>query len=105
TIREVIYEISGKRLGAAVVTADDGEIKGIITDGDLRRMLEKHDRPADLTAADILTATPRTIEETELAVAALEIMRTNDITQLVVTRNGKYAGVLHLHDLVKEGLI
>lgn len=105
TIREVIYEISGKRLGAAVVTDDDGTIKGIITDGDLRRMLEKHERPADLKAQDILTATPRTIDENELAVNALQVMRTSDITQLVVTANGKYAGIIHLHDLIKEGLI
>lgn len=104
-LKEVIYEISGKRLGAAVVTEEDGTIRGIITDGDLRRMLEKHDRPADLIAQDILTPTPRTIDENELAVNALQVMRTNDITQLVVTSDGKYAGIIHLHDLIKEGLI
>ncbi len=105
TMREIIYEISSKRLGATVVTDSKGEIMGIITDGDIRRMLEKHENPSMLKAADIYTSTPKTIEEQELAVNALELMRGYDITQLVVTNGGKYSGMLHLHDLVREGLI
>jgi arabinose-5-phosphate isomerase len=104
SIREVIYEMTGKRLGATVVT-DQGAIVGIITDGDIRRMLEKSESPAALKALDILSRDPKTIEETELAAAALELMRQHDITQLVVTNNGQYSGMLHLHDLIKEGLI
>ncbi|MCD6063299.1 MAG: KpsF/GutQ family sugar-phosphate isomerase [Flavipsychrobacter sp.] len=105
SVRDAIYEISSKRLGAVVVTEADGSIAGIITDGDIRRMLEKNGNPADLAAADILTRGPKTIDETELAVSALEMMRENDITQLIVTHNGKYTGMLHLHDLIREGLI
>lgn len=105
SVRDAIYEISSKRLGAVVVTEADGKIAGIITDGDIRRMLEKDTSPAELKAVDILTRGPKTIEETELAVTALEIMRQNDITQLIVTNEGKYTGMLHLHDLIREGLI
>jgi arabinose-5-phosphate isomerase len=105
TIKEIIYEISSKRLGATVVLDDAGNLKGIITDGDIRRMLEKHENPSNLKASDISTANPKTIDDTELAAEALELMRANDITQLVVLNNGKYAGMLHLHELVKEGLL
>jgi len=105
TVREIIYEISSKRLGATVVLDDAGDIQGIITDGDIRRMLEKHESPAKLIATDILTTHPKMIDENELAVEALELMRQHDIAQLVVTRDGKYNGMLHLHDLVREGLI
>lgn len=105
SLKEVIYEISNKRLGATAVTAEDGTLKGIITDGDLRRMLEKHDDTSKLTAQDILTADPKSIEEQELAVNALELIREHNITQLVVTKEGKYAGFVHLHDMVREGLL
>ncbi len=105
SIREVIYEISGKRLGITAVLDNSGAIAGIITDGDLRRMLEKHESPANLKAKDIMTPNPKTIEVDELATEALTLMRYNDITQLVVTDNGKFAGILHLHDLVREGII
>lgn len=105
SLREIIYEISSKRLGATVVLDDNGAIKGIITDGDIRRMLEKHESPGNLKAADILSPQPKSIDEGELAVEALELMRKHDITQLVVTRDGNYAGMLHLHDLVREGLL
>lgn len=105
TIREIIYEISSKRLGATIVLDDNGDIKGIITDGDIRRMLEKYESIATLTASDILTPAPKTIDENALAVEALELMREHDIAQLVVMRDGKYNGMLHLHDLVREGLI
>lgn len=104
SLREIIYEISSKRLGATVVTDEDA-IVGIITDGDIRRMLEKHDNPSNLKAKDIYTNAPKWIDEQELAVNALELMRGHDITQLVVTKDGQYSGMLHLHDLVREGLI
>jgi arabinose-5-phosphate isomerase len=103
-IREVIYEISSKRLGATAVTAD-GKVLGIVTDGDIRRMLEKHDTITGLHATDILSYSPKTIEADELAASALERLREWDITQLVVTQNGAYRGILHLHDLVREGLL
>jgi arabinose-5-phosphate isomerase len=104
-LREVIYEISGKRLGATAVLGDKKEILGIITDGDLRRMLEKHENPANVKAKDILTPDPKSIEGSELATEALALIRRHDITQLIVTNGGKYAGILHLHDLVREGII
>lgn len=104
-LREVIYEISSKRLGATAVLGSEDKLQGIITDGDIRRMLEKHESPANLTAADIYSAAPKSIEETELAVAALEMMTDHDISQLLVTKDGKYAGMLHLHDLIREGLL
>ena len=105
TLREIIYEISAKRLGATAVLTDDGTLAGIITDGDLRRMLEKHEAPAQLKATDILSPNPKSIDGGELATEALALMRQHDITQLVVTKDGRYAGMLHLHDLVREGII
>lgn len=105
SLKEVIYEISSKRLGATAVVDNDDNLMGIVTDGDIRRMLENHDNTASLTAKDILTKAPKTIDETELAVAALEIIRAHNISQIVVTNDGKYSGFVHLHDLVREGLI
>jgi len=105
TLREVIYEISARRLGATAVLDDAGDVKGIITDGDLRRMLEKHENPANMKASDILSPSPKSIEGAELATEALALMRQYDITQLIVTKSGRYAGMLHLHDLVREGII
>jgi arabinose-5-phosphate isomerase len=103
-LKTVIMEISSKRLGAAVVV-DKGNLLGIITDGDLRRMLEKDGEIEKLQASDIMTINPRTIDEEELVVNALEIMRENKITQLPVTKDGAYVGVVHMHDIVKEGII
>lgn len=105
TIREVIVEISGKRLGATAVVGIDGQLAGIITDGDIRRMLQQYNDVDPLRANDILSAQPKTIAEDELAVQALELMRQHDITQLPVTREGQYIGMLHLHDLIREGII
>jgi arabinose-5-phosphate isomerase len=105
TIREIIVEISGKRLGATAVLDEQEKIVGIITDGDIRRMLQLHSDVDPLRAKDIYSPNPKSIEETELAVQALELMREKDITQLLVTRLGKYIGMLHLHDLVREGII
>lgn len=104
-LKEVIYEISNKRLGATAVIDNDGNLQGIVTDGDIRRMLEKYEDTSKLTAKDILTTSPKTIDVQELAVAALELIRTHNISQIVVTDDGKYAGFVHLHDLVREGLI
>ncbi len=103
-LREIIIEISGKFLGATAVM-EAGQLIGIITDGDLRRMLEKSTDISGLKAKDICSKNPKSIEDSELAVQALELMREHDITQLIVTHQGNYAGMVHLHDLVREGLI
>ncbi len=105
SLREIILEISGKRLGATAVLDDDNNIYGIVTDGDLRRMLEKHENPASLNAKDICTRNAKSIEAGALATEALTVMRTHNISQLVVTDNGAYAGILHIHDLMREGII
>lgn len=103
-IKDVIVEITEKMLGVTAVV-EDGEILGIITDGDLRRMLTKVDNFSKLTAKDIMGANPKRIEGSAMAVDALEVMEANDISQLLVEEDGKYAGVVHLHDLIKEGII
>ena len=105
TLKEVIVEISAKRLGATAVTDENGRCVGIITDGDLRRMLERNMSIDHSTAADIMTKNPKTVNADQLAVAALDLMRKHDITQLVVKRGDEYMGILHLHDLIREGLI
>lgn len=105
TIKEVIIEMTAKRLGAAVVVNEAENIVGIITDGDLRRMLEKTNSFEKLHASDIMSSHPKTIDADLLAVYAMEEMRRHDVSQLVVTNNGVYAGIIHLHDLVKEGII
>ncbi len=105
TIKEVIVEMTEKRLGAAVVVDEAGYILGIITDGDLRRMLEKTESFANLQAKDIMTSNPKTIGVDVLAVNALEEMRKYNISQLIAEDNKAYAGIIHLHDLVKEGII
>ncbi len=104
-LREVIIEITKKRLGATVILDEGENILGIITDGDLRRMLERNLSPAEVKAKDIMTLHPKTIESSELAVDALDLMRKKNITQLIVTENNRYAGIVHLHDLVREGII
>lgn len=104
-LKEVIVEITEKRLGVTAVTDADGHVLGIVTDGDLRRMLEKNGDIWSLTASDIYTPDPKTIEPSTLAVEALDILRNHDISQLIVAENGRYLGVLHIHDLVKEGIV
>lgn len=104
-LKDVIIEITKKRLGATVILDDDENVLGIITDGDLRRMLEKDLSPAEVRAKDIMSLHPKTIESAELAVDALDLMRKKNITQLIVTENNRYAGIVHLHDLVREGII
>ncbi|MDI9320843.1 MAG: KpsF/GutQ family sugar-phosphate isomerase [Phycisphaerales bacterium] len=105
TVRQIIVEISGKRLGATAVLDEQEKIVGIITDGDIRRMLQLHSDVDPLRAKDIYSPNPKCIEEVELAVQALELMREYDITQLIVTSKGVYVGMLHLHDLIREGII
>lgn len=104
TLKEVIIEISEKMLGVTAVT-EDSKIVGIITDGDLRRMLSKSDEISQLTAKDIMGSSPKTIDEDAMAVDAKELMEEYGISQLLVEKAGKYAGVVHLHDLIKEGII
>lgn len=104
SLNEVIVAITQNRMGATAVIKNSS-IAGIITDGDLRRMLQKEEELSCITAKDIMSNNPKCIEEDQLAVAALDMMRKNNISQLLVTRNGFYAGVLHLHDLVREGII
>jgi arabinose-5-phosphate isomerase len=104
-LKDVIIEITKKRLGVTVVLDDNENIIGIITDGDLRRMLEKDLYHAGAKAKDIMSSNPKTIDSKSLAVNALEIMRNKNITQLIVTRDAKYFGIIHLHDLIKEGII
>ena len=105
TLKQSIISISGSRLGMTAVVNDENELLGVITDGDLRRMLEKNDSLEGITARDIMTTHPKTIAADTLAVDALNVLRTFDITQLVVTNEKQYLGVLHLHDLMREGLI
>lgn len=105
SLKEVIVEMTAKRLGITAVVDTSNNLLGIITDGDLRRMLEKSIAIDTIKAGDIMTVNPKTIGPDELAVAALDVLRKNEITQLAVTDAGKYLGIIHLHDLVKEGLI
>ena len=105
SLKSVIVEITKKRLGVAAVTNQQNELIGIITDGDLRRMLERNPDIENITAADIMTRSPKTIESGELAIAALDLMRKNAITQLIVVDEKNYLGIIHIHDLLKEGLI
>tara|TARA_R100001369_G_scaffold88986_1_gene126120 strand:+ start:83 stop:1048 length:966 start_codon:yes stop_codon:yes gene_type:complete len=104
TLKEVIVEITEKMLGVTAVT-DNDKIVGIVTDGDLRRMLSKSDDISGLKAKDIMSTNPRTITEDAMAVDAKEVMEEFGISQLLVERDGEYAGVVHLHDLIKEGII
>lgn len=103
-IRKVIVEISSKRLGATAVMKD-GQLSGVITDGDLRRMLMKFDDFSHMKAADVMSRNPKTIPSDVLVADALALMKANNITQLLVTRDGQYAGVIHLHDILREGLL
>ena len=104
TAKDVIVEISEKMLGVTAVV-DNNKIEGIITDGDLRRMLTKSDAFIHLTAKDIMSSNPKRIDEDAMAIDAMELMETNGISQLLVEKNGEYAGVIHIHDLIKEGII
>lgn len=105
-LREIILEMTSKRLGATAVVQEDRTLLGIITDGDLRRMLRTSLDLESITAHDIMTTQPKTIAPEDLAVKALEVMRTLSITQLVVVdEKNTYHGLIHLHDILKEGII
>jgi len=104
-IKNVIIEISRKRVGATVII-EENKILGIITDGDIRRMLQKNIDINKIKAGDIMTKNPKTIPANALAVSALKIMKEHNINQLIaVDDNNKYIGVIHIHDLLKEGII
>lgn len=105
SVQNTIFNISANRLGATVVISDDGAICGIITDGDIRRMVEKGGDISVLKAKDIMTLHPKTIASGELAVNAFRIMESNKITSVVVVDNGKYAGLVHIHDILREGIV
>jgi arabinose-5-phosphate isomerase len=104
SIKNVIVEISEKRLGVTAVLENE-KVVGIITDGDIRRMLNKTETIKGLTAKDIMTVNPKTIKSTDMVVDALNILEDFSITQLVVVDNGEFKGVIHLHDILKEGII
>ncbi|MEN9910295.1 MAG: hypothetical protein RLZZ540_3454 [Bacteroidota bacterium] len=103
-IKKVIFEISEKRLGVTAVI-ENNEVIGIITDGDIRRMLNDRDTFTDLTAKDIMTRNPKSTQSSTMAIDALQILENHSITQLIVIDNGQYKGVLHLHDILKEGIL
>jgi arabinose-5-phosphate isomerase len=107
SLREVLLEISGKRLGATAVLDAAGQLAGIITDGDLRRMLGRGPLAdlESLTAKDILTPQPATIAQSDFAAEALRRMQERNITQLIVLDEGQFAGFIHLHDVLREGLV
>ncbi|SDC81337.1 KpsF/GutQ family sugar-phosphate isomerase [Williamwhitmania taraxaci] len=104
-IRTILLEISSKRLGATAVIDENEKLVGIITDGDLRRMLANNNPVDMVTAKEIMSANPKTIEKDEMAISAFNLMEQNKITQLVVTAEGVYVGMIHLHDILKEGVV
>lgn len=105
SLKEVIVEITQKRLGVTAVVNTNNELVGLITDGDLRRMLEKVNDLSAITASSIATSNPKCISSNALAIEAFELFKQYDITHLMVVDNNIYLGVLHLHDLVREGII
>ncbi len=105
TIRGTIFNISASRLGATVVLNSNEDVLGIITDGDIRRMLERGESTDNLRAIDIMSHSPKTIDSEELAFKAFNIMEQNKITSVVVLDNGKYKGLVHIHDIIREGIV
>jgi arabinose-5-phosphate isomerase len=103
-IKKVIFEISEKRLGVTAVIENE-KVIGIITDGDIRRMLNENDTFTHLTAKDIMTKNPKMIQSSTMVTDALNILEDFAITQLIVVDNDEYKGVLHLHDILKEGIV
>lgn len=104
-IKDVILEITSKRLGATAVVEKNNTLAGIITDGDIRRMLQHHSNLADLKAKDIMSLKPKTIGKSEFATRALEVMQQGNISQLIVVDEEAVVGFVHLHDLLKEGIV
>jgi arabinose-5-phosphate isomerase len=105
TIEEIILEMTTKRLGATAVVDESQRLMGIITDGDLRRMLESNYTPGSITAKSIMSSDPQTVDKECFAAQALAVIQENNITQLIVTEEGRVLGFVHLHDLLKEGII
>ena len=105
SLKKIIVEMTSKRLGATAVVDQNQKLLGIITDGDLRRMLEKEEDVSALTAQEIMTSTPKSTTGDTLAMKALQMMRKSSITHLVVVDGHQYRGILHLHDLLREGLV
>ena len=103
-INDVIIEISKKRLGATAVIGNE-KLLGIITDGDLRRMLSNSDKISNLTAKEIMSKNPKTITSNSMAIEARKFMESHKISQLIVVKNNKYVGMIHIHDLIREGII
>jgi len=104
-IQNTIINISANRLGATVVLDENGVVSGIITDGDVRRMLERGFGLDTLQAKDIMSSKPKMVDATELAVMAFNIMEQNKITSVIVTERGKYIGLVHIHDIIREGIV
>jgi len=104
-LKDVILEISSKRLGATAVVDMENNLLGIVTDGDLRRMLQKESNIGAIKAEDIMTRSPKKIDKGEFAVKALQLMQENNISQLVVNDGSRVVGFIHLHDLLKEGIV
>jgi arabinose-5-phosphate isomerase len=104
-IRNTIMNISANRLGATVVLDENGVVSGIITDGDVRRMLERGFGLDTLQAKDIMSSQPKMVDASELAVMAFNIMEKNKITSVIVTERGKYIGLVHIHDIIREGIV
>jgi arabinose-5-phosphate isomerase len=104
-VKQVIIEITMSRLGAVAVVDEKNSIQGVITDGDIRRMMENNDAIHTLKASDIMGHNPKTIEPEAMAVEALELMRNKNINQLLVAENGIFSGIIHLHDVLREGII
>ena len=105
SLKNVIVEISSKRMGAAAVVDKKDTVLGIITDGDIRRMLEKGKDINKVTAKDIMSPSPKTVSVEEMAINAFYLMEKNKITQLIVCKDDKYKGMLHLHDILQEGIV
>jgi len=103
-VKDVIVEISEKMLGVTAVI-ENQKIVGVITDGDIRRMLRNNDNFVHLTAADIMSKNPKTIDPDAMAVDALELLEENKISVLIAEKNGKYAGIVHIHNLIREGIL
>lgn len=106
-LKEIILSISGSRLGVTSVVDEQNRVLGVITDGDLRRMLEKESELTTVKAENIMTRQPKQVAPEAMAIQALDLLRKHDITQLVVVdpATQEYLGILHLHDLIKEGLL
>ena len=105
SLREAIFEMSSKRLGMTAVVDGRGKLAGILTDGDLRRILEREDQPLDVVVSEVMTRSPKTIEEDALATEALRRMETYAITSLLsISEDGSPKGVIHIHDILKAGI-